>query len=303
MSTATTDTIPARQRATLRGPQHEQPQPQPRSTGWHPVDSLCELGGTAAQLFLGFGVVALLESPSSPVPAHLGSGVRLLIIGACFGLFAAGVALSPIGRRSGAHLNPIVTLAFAVRGHTPPLDALGYCVAQAVGALIAAAAFAGVWGDWASSVGTARTAPEPSLPAWGVVGIEAALTFGLVMTILVMVSARRTARWTPAVVTAVLAGLVWAGARHTGASMNPARTLGPDLVSGSYPVLWAYFAGPTGGALAAVAGYWLASGGRHTLTAKLFHDERYPSVHATTLPARRSPPGHGDAAHHARRTA
>jgi aquaporin Z len=303
MSTTASETMPVRRRPALRGPEHEQPQPQPRSTGWHPVDSLCELGGTAVQLFLGFGIVAVFESPSSPVPAHLGSGVRLLIIGACFGLFAAGVALSPIGRRSGAHLNPIVTLAFALRGHTPPLDAVGYCVAQALGALVAAAAFAGLWGDWASSVGTARTAPEPSLPAWGVVGIEAALTLGLVTTILVMVSGRRTARWTPAVVTAALAGLVWAGARHTGASMNPARTLGPDLVSGSYPVLWAYFAGPALGALAAVALYWLGSGERHTLTAKLFHDERYPSVHATTLPARRTPPGHGDAAHRDRRPA
>jgi aquaporin Z len=79
--------------------------------------------------------------------------------------------------------------------------------------------------------------------------------------------------------------------------MNPARTLGPDLVSGDYPLLWAYFAGPVAGAVAAVALYYLTSGERRTLTAKLFHDERYPSVHASALPARAAPPGPGDRAH------
>lgn len=100
----------------------------------------------------------------------------------------------------------------------------------------------------------AQTAPEPGLPEWGTAGIEAALSYGLVLTILVMVSSARTARWTPAVVTGVLAGLIWAGAGapHTGASMNPARTLGPDVVSGRYPALWSYFTGPVLGTLVAL---------------------------------------------------
>jgi aquaporin Z len=135
-----------------------------------------------------------------------------------FGVLAAFVALSPAGRRSGAHLNPAVTVGFWLRGHTPARDALGYVVAQIAGALLAAAVFSAAWGPWASSVNTARTVPEPHLGLPGVAGIEAALTFGLLMTVFVMVSWPRTARWTPAVVTGILAGLIWAGAPHTGAS-------------------------------------------------------------------------------------
>jgi aquaporin Z len=88
------------------------------------------------------------------------------------------------------------------------------------------------------------------------------------------------------VVTGALAGLIWAGAAHTGASMNPARTLGPDVATGAYPVLWAYFAGPLAGAALAAAFFSLLGRERRTLTAKLFHDPSYPSVHATSLPAK-----------------
>ena len=89
---------------------------------------------------------------------------------------------------------------------------------------------------------------------------------------------------------AALAGLIWAGATHTGASMNPARTLGPDIATGAYPVLWAYFAGPLAGAVLAAVFFTALGRERRTLTAKLFHDPTYPSVHATSLPAK---PHHG----------
>jgi aquaporin Z len=273
-------------RRTLKGSDTEPSAPQPRASGLHPVDWACEFAGTAVQLFAGFGIVALFESAQSPLPAHLSSGLRLIIIGASFGLLAAAVALSPIGRRSGAHLNPIVTLAFVLRGHTPAQDAAGYCLAQAAGALTAAAGFAAVWGSWADSVSGAQTAPAAGLPGWGTTAIEAALSFGLVITILLMVSSEHTARWTPAVVTGVIAGLIWAGAPHTGASMNPARTLGPDIVNGDYPTLWAYFAGPVIGTLVALVAYRTLAPQLTTLTAKLFHDERYPTVHASALPAK-----------------
>jgi hypothetical protein len=67
--------------------------------------------------------------------------------------------------------------------------------------------------------------------------------------------------------------------------MNPARTIGPDLVTTSFPLWWAYFAGPAAGAAAAVLLFALVRD-RQTLTAKLFHDAEYPSVHATSLPAK-----------------
>jgi aquaporin Z len=270
----------------LRGHPSDAPAPQPKASGWHLTDWGCELVGTAFQLFVGFGVVAVLEAPQSPVTAALPGWLRLVLIGAAFGVLAAAVALSPPGRRSGAHLNPAVTFGFFLRKHTPWRDLVGYAAAQTVGALIAAFAFRGVWQGWAGGVHGARTAPEAGLPTWAVAGIEAALTFGLLTVVFWMVSSSRTARWTPAVVTGALAGLIWAGAAPTGASMNPARTLGPDVATGGYPVLWAYFAGPLAGAALAAVFFAVAVRERTTLTAKLFHDPTYPSVHATSLPAK-----------------
>ncbi|HET7529424.1 MAG TPA: aquaporin [Mycobacteriales bacterium] len=293
MTTTTTRPVPpsaapgaAARRPRLKGHPDDRPAAQPKATGWHPLDWLCEYAGTAGQLAVGFCVVAVLESPRSPGPGAIPWGwLRLVLIGIAFGLLAAAVALSPIGRRSGAHLNPAVTVGFWLRGHTPGRDALGYVVAQGAGAVTAAAVFVAVTGSWSSTVDDARTVPQAGLPLPAAAAIEAGLTFGLMLTVFLMVSSSRTARWTPAVVTGVLAGLIWAGAPHTGASMNPARTLGPDMVAGGFPALWCYLVGPVIGAAAAAAAIRVFRS-RGTLTAKLFHDSSYPSVHATALPAK-----------------
>lgn len=242
--------------------------------------------GTAFQLFVGFSAVALFESRLSPLPGDLPSWSRLVVIGACFGLLAAVVAVSPVGRRSGAHLNPAVTLGFVLRRHTSVRDAAGFMAGQLAGALAAAAVFHAAEGRWARSVNTARTAPSPDVPGWAAAAIEAALTATLLLVIFTMLSSARTARWTPIVVVGALAGLIWVGAPHTGASMNPARTAGPDIVTGAFPTIWAYVVGPLVGAGVAVAVFDVFGRGRQTLTAKLFHDPEYPSVHATALPAR-----------------
>lgn len=274
-------------RVRLKGDPGDVPSPQPKARRIHPLDWACEFVGTAFQLFLGFCIVAMLESDRSPVKSAISpNALRLILIGVAFGALAALVALSPLGRRSGAHLNPSVTIGFVLRGHTPLQDAIGYTAAQTAGATVAAALFVAALPGWSKSVGSARTEPAPSIPSWGVVGIEAALTLGLLLTVFLMVSSSRTARWTPAVVTAVLAGLIWAGAPRTGASMNPARTLGPDLVSSRFPTIWAYIVGPSIGAALAVVAFKLLARERETLTAKLFHDEDYPSLHATALPAK-----------------
>lgn len=279
-----TGRIHAQQR--LKGHPADPATPQPKATGWHLTDWGCEFLGTAFQLFLGFSAVAVLESPQSPLTSALPAWARLVLIGIVFGVLAAVVATSPIGRRSGAHLNPAVTLGFYLRGHTPLPDLAGYAAAQLAGALVAAAGFVSAWRAWAPSVHGARTAPAAGLPVWAAIAIEAALTLGLLSVVFAMVSSPRTARWTPAVVTGALAGLIWAGAAHTGASMNPARTLGPDIATDTYPVLWAYFIGPLCGAALAAWAFTVFTRKRTTLTAKLFHDSNYPSVHATALPAK-----------------
>lgn len=276
-----------RSRWRLAGHRADEPAPQPKVGGWHPGEWACELVGTAFQLFVGFSVVAVMEAPGAPGKRLIASsGLRLVLIGVAFGVLAAIVAVSPLGRRSGAHLNPAVTLGFFARGHTHGHDLIGYVLAQVCGALAATAGFAAVWGSWAEKVHDARTAPTSAISPWLAAGIETALTFVLLLVVFAMVSSPRTARWTPAVVTGVLSGLIWAGAPYTGASMNPARTLGPDIISGGYPALWVYFLGPPVGALLAAGLFTVAARGRTTLTAKLFHDRNYPSTQRTELPAK-----------------
>lgn len=162
-------------------------------------------------------------------------------------------------------------------GQTHWHDLLGYIAAQFIGAALAAIAFAATTGPLAASIDYARTAPlVDDLLA---VGVELLLTCVLVLTILFTLSSRRTCRWAPATATLALAVPVPAGAALTGPSLNPARSVGPGLVAGSFASLWPYLVGPALGGLLAAGIFYTLTGGRRVITAKLFHDPRYRSVH------------------------
>lgn len=104
--------------------------PRSKVGGWHPVVWLCELAGTFFQLFVGLTMVVALESALSPLNEALPwQWLRLALIGAELGLLATVVAVSPLGRRSGTHLNPVVTIGFWARGQTHTHDLLGFLTA------------------------------------------------------------------------------------------------------------------------------------------------------------------------------
>jgi aquaporin Z len=213
----------------------------------------CELTGTALLLGVGFSAVVVVVSERSPVGRALaGSGLRFLVVGIAFGAIVAAIAMSPLGRCSGAHLNPAVTLALWARGHVSRGDLLGYAVAQTAGAIIGTAAFALAWGSWARGIDYARTSPAPVGVGRGVL-IEAALTCALTAAIIGSMSLRRLRRWAPEVVAPVLAAAIWIGSAPTGASLNPARSLAPDVIAADYSALWVYVVGPVAGAMAAAA--------------------------------------------------
>lgn len=199
------------------------------------------------------------------------------------------VALSPLGRRSGAHLNPAVTLAFWTQRKVHPHDLAGYIAAQVLGALAAAAALRIAWGHTARSLHLGATQPGRGLNALDAAGLEALMTAALVLMIFFFTSHARTARWTPLGNWLLVATLVWQGAPYTGTSLNPARSVGPALLAPQLNNLWVYLAGPIAGALLAVA-VFAACRNTTTLTAKLFHDPRYPSTLASDLPTRSTPP-------------
>jgi aquaporin Z len=155
-----------------------------------------------------------------------------------------------MGAVSGAHLNPVVSLAFALRGDFPWLRVPGYIIVQLLGATLACLFLLGVFGN-VEHLGA--TLPGPGYANWQALLMEIALTAGLVSVILGTASAAQNVGAIAALGVGsyiALAGL-WA-APVSGVSMNPARSFGPALVSGDFAHYWVYVVGPLAGAMIAV---------------------------------------------------
>lgn len=258
--------------------------PQPAAGGFHLVEWGCELLGTALFVLFGLGAVALHFSAGSPVARLIPSvSQRFLLTGALFTGAASVIAVSPLGRRSGGHLNPAVTLAFWLTRRVHRHDLAGYVGAQLLGGVVGAAVFRLLGGAAAAEIGYGVTRPGPGVSGPTAAGIEAALTAGLVLVIFAFLSSPRSARWTPVAAWACATVLIWRVGPHTAVSLDPARSLGPAVVAANAAHQWVYLAGPLSGALLAAAAWCLVPA--RLVTAKLFHDARYPSVLACDLPA------------------
>jgi aquaporin Z len=163
-----------------------------------------------------------------------------------------------MGNLSGAHLNPAVTLAFALRRDFPWRRVPGYVLAQLAGATLSCLFLWAVYGE----VGRlGATEPGAGIGNWQAMLMELVLTVGLASTILGTASRAQNVGPLSAVAVGgyiVLAGL-WSSP-ISGASMNPARSLAPDLVLGQFDHLWVYLVGPGVGATIAVGIVWLLRG-------------------------------------------
>jgi aquaporin Z len=235
----------------------------------------CELAGTAIMLFLGISAVALMWGSGSPVPVVPIPALRRLITGLLFAGGATAVVYSPLGKRSGAHINPAVTLAFWRLGKVPAPDVAGYVVAQTIGAFAGTAAAAFVWGDLARSIQYAATAPGDGWTWLGALVAEALCTFALVFLILVCVDKPSVASRTGLIAGSLVAFLVMVEAPVSGTSVNPARSLAPAMFVPVFKDQWIYVAGPIAGALLAAIAYQRRWGGS-TVCAKLYHTADYP---------------------------
>jgi aquaporin Z len=200
-----------------------------------------ELLGTFLLVLAGAGAVvvgAVSGGQVSRTSAVTAPGLTVMAVI----LFMGGV--------SGAHLNPAVTFAFALRGDFPWRRVPGYVVTQLAGAALAILFLWALFGD-AGRLGA--TEPGRGIADWKALLIELALTAGLVSTILGTASRAQNVGPLSAVAVGgyiVLAGL-WASP-ISGASMNPARSFGPALVLNDYTHLWLYIVGPLAGAVLAV---------------------------------------------------
>jgi aquaporin Z len=213
---------------------------------------LSELVGTALLVFGGLSAVIFMFGSGSPVERILPSvHLRRVITGFLFGSVGGAIALSPVGKVSGAHINPSVTLGFLLVGKLTPRAAFGYTIAQLAGAILGSLPLL-LWGDMGRSVEFGATLPGPGYPLSTVLLGEVVTTFGLIFALCVFLGIRKLRRFTPAMIPVLFAVMVAVEAGISGTSTNPARTLGPAVVSGRWEGWWIYWVGPFLGTLAGI---------------------------------------------------
>jgi aquaporin NIP len=207
---------------------------------------LAEAVGTFALVFAGCG--AIMVDQKTHQLGHVGVAITFGLV-IMFGIYA-------VGHISGAHFNPSVTFAFAVSRHFPWSRAAGYWGAQIVGALAAAALLRGSLGNRADVGATLPSGSQGQAFLW-----ELILTFFLMFVIMAVATDTRAVGEAAAIAIGGTVGLdAMFGGPITGASMNPARSIGPALVSGNLRALWLYILAPIAGASLAALTYQFVRG-------------------------------------------
>jgi len=240
-----------------------------------------ELLGTAFLVFIAVSAVTFNLGLGSPLAVVLpNSSARRLITGLLLAGSGSLVAISPLGKLSGAHLNPAVSLAFWLQGKMHQHDLVGYLASQLLGAALGAGLVVLIWRERAASVHNGVTAPGVGYPIWSVFLIEMGCTCLLVLAIFLFVSSHRLMHWTPLMTWLLVALIYWQAAPISGSSLNPARSFGPALVSWFWYDQWLYYlASPIGALLAVVFFRSLRIVGiNDVLTAKMFHAPRYRCI-------------------------
>jgi aquaporin Z len=232
-------------------------EPRARTSPWHFREYAMEAAELGVFMLSACFVVAALEHPGSPLRQALPSaGVRRLLIGIGMGLTAVALIYSPWGKRSGAHMNPSVTLTFLSLGKIGPRDALMYVLAQFLGAslgvLLARLLLGEVLADAAIRFVTTRPPEGGVVVAFWAEG----LISGVLMSVVLGASnSRRFSSFTGVFCGTLVAAYITLEAPLSGMSMNPARTFGSAIVAYDFQHIWLYFVAPPLGMLLAAALY------------------------------------------------
>jgi aquaporin Z len=239
----------------------------------HWPEYLMEAAGLGLFMIAAAVVTAALEYPYSPLHDLLPDPTqRRILIGLAMGLTAIGLIYSPWGKRSGAHLNPAVTLTFFRLGKIKSGDALWYVAAQFVG---------GTLGLWLAAQILGLAIEHPSVNyvvtvpgAEGVAiafAVEMMISFGLMLVVLVVSNRLSLNRWTGVFAGALVATYIAVEAPLSGMSMNPARTFASALSAHLWTDYWLYLTAPLSGMLLAAECYVRINGIHRVLCAKLHH--------------------------------
>ncbi len=213
---------------------------------------VAEMIGTFILVFTGTAVAV----SGALSRAIAGQPADSLAVGLAFGLVLVAL-VTALGHVSGAHFNPAVTLSLATTGKFPWRFAPAYLGAQLMGAILASLAVWGCFGNPArDTAALGATIPATTANAGQALLVEVLITFLLVLVIISVATDERVAPAAvgPAVGFA-LAAAVLIGGPISGGAVNPARALGPMIVSGTFTDWWAYILGPVVGAVLAAVVY------------------------------------------------
>lgn len=212
---------------------------------------ISEFLGTALLLLGGLSVVIFMFGSGSPMALLIPEiKVRQVITGFLFGSIGASIALSKIGEVSGAHINPAVTMVFWLFRKIEGRLAITYILAQLTGAVIGCLPLI-LWGEMGRSIEFGVTVPGEGYTTQTVLMGELITTFTMVSLLVIFIGFRQIRQFTPFMFPFLYAIMVPLEAAISGTSTNPARSLGPAVISGQWAGFWIYLIGPFAGALLA----------------------------------------------------
>lgn len=230
---------------------------------------LSEFTGTALLLLVGLSLVIFMFGTGSPmadlIPSVTG---RRIITGFLFGGWGAAISLTNIGKVSGAHINPAVTMVFWLFKKIEVNTARYYILGQLTGAIVGCLPLL-AWGSWGESLSFGATTPGPGYSTTEALLGEVITTFIMVSGLVLFIAFRHLRPYTPAIFPILYAIMVPLEASISGTSTNPARSLGPSVISGVWSDWWIYWAGPFAGAF--LASLVLSFVAKRITVAKLYH--------------------------------